>query len=586
MVINNESANKIALSLLNSLAKTLNSDLRDMEEKFNISLRRSYKEYILTTSKKYSKSKTFFFSNKSVDLYKYYVPTGIKCDDIEIEEPNISKCLLNSNRIAIFGSGGTGKSVLMKHLFLDSYNTCYVPILIELRELNTEYNLNKAINDYLNKNKFYTTGKYYDKAVAAGHFLFLLDGYDEIRYDLREKVVSEIQALSDKADKCPIFISSRPEDELIKLENFSIFKIQPLKLNNALLLIEKLPFDENVKNIFMKEMEESLFVKHFSFLSNPLLLSIMLLTFGENADIPSRINIFYNQAFNALFNQHDAKKGGYKRQRRTNLDIQEFAKVFSVFSLISYDKRMFTLTSLECIEILKNCQKITGIDYLSEHFLEDMVKSVCLMIEDGLNISFTHRSFQEYFCAKFISEANTEIQRKLLNKYLPSTNSDTVLKLVSEMNLECVEINLLQPHLEKLFKNINVKKSITDENYKMYLSLYFKSIGISDGRISSIMFNKTKSVFQLLNLIDQIKPDYFEKNIDIKVFDLKFEKYGKSNINININDAIKDKELFDKINVLFHYTDKKYLKFLFEYYNAIKRKIIENGKSLKSILDL
>ena len=89
-------------------------------------------------------------------------------------------------------------------------------------------------------------------------------------------------------------------------------RVQPLDLASAVELVRKLPFDDPVKERFVADLHGGLFKSHESFLSNPLLLSIMLLTYSDIAHIPTKLSIFYTQAYESLFQKHDALKGGFR----------------------------------------------------------------------------------------------------------------------------------------------------------------------------------------------------------------------------------------------------------------------------------
>lgn len=319
-----------------------------------VSLKTAYTDYLNASRLKYSKSKSFFIRNQPVELYTYYVPTGISCGDKLISKPDFKKCTEFTNRIVISGTGGSGKSVLIKHLFLNCIQEkTHTPILIELRDLNAyEKSLDDFVSETLSNFGFKTTDDYIKNAKEAGHFSYFFDGFDEITPKLRIKIIKQISSLSKKFPKCPIFISSRPDDDVSGLDDFSTFRMRPLQLNEALDLVTKLPFDDVIKSKFCSNLSDGLFEKHESFLSNPLLLSIMLLTYGENAEIPSKLSIFYNQAYEALFRRHDAYKGAFNRDRLTTLDIQDFSKVFSLFCLQTYEKRLFKMPRSVCLEFI------------------------------------------------------------------------------------------------------------------------------------------------------------------------------------------------------------------------------------------
>ncbi len=57
------------------------------------------------------------------------------------------------------------------------------------------------------------------------------------------------------------------------------------------------------------------------YFENPLLLSIMLITYQDSALIPVQLHNFYSSAFDALFFRHDATKAGFRRPTKTEMDI-------------------------------------------------------------------------------------------------------------------------------------------------------------------------------------------------------------------------------------------------------------------------
>jgi predicted NACHT family NTPase len=472
---------------LKSIIEYARNTYGKIDETIQIKLKTAYKDYLNQTRSKYSKSKSFFIRSQAVDLYEYYEPTGIHSDSVSISEPSITNCLEKSNKVVISGTGGCGKTVLMKHLFLDCIaSQKYAPIMVELRDINHERtNLLNFIKSTLDEYSFNVEGDYIEKAMKAGHFALFLDGFDEVAHAHRKKLISEIKSIATKYKKCPIIVSTRPDDTFNGIDEFIVFSVLPLRLQSAISLIEKLPYDKEVKSKFAKHLEEGLFLQHESFLSNPLLLSIMLLTYGENAQIPSKLSIFYNQAYEALFQRHDANKGGYSRSRLTELDIQDFARVFSLFCLQTYDKRQFKMSRSECLDLIEKSRDKLCKDFKPEDYLSDLLSAACLMIEDGLEIAFSHRSFQEYFVAVFISNASPEIQKKLINRYLKNIRSDNVINLLLEIAPDLVERELMIPHLAELFRELKVKKKVGITHTVKFFKETYSELIIEPDRIGA-----------------------------------------------------------------------------------------------------
>ena len=243
-------------------------------------------------------------------------------------------------------------------------------------------------------------------------------------------------------------------------------------------LVQKLPFDDPVKERFIDSLHNGLYEEHESFLSNPLLLSIMLLTFSDIAHIPSKLSIFYQQAYESLFQKHDALKGGFQRDRCTRLDIQDFERVFSAFCVQSYDQRQFSFTRSQALQCFDQARNISCLEFDSEGVLQDSMQAVCLMIEDGLEIGFAHRSFQEFFVAKFISSSPPNIKGKLVERFARSGGGDAVLQLLFEIDHYAVEKHYLLPSINKIKTLVKFKRTIGVTHFLRYLEIMFKSFRI------------------------------------------------------------------------------------------------------------
>lgn len=126
---------------------------------------------------------------------------------------------------------------------------------------------------------------------------------------------------------------------------------------------------------------------------------MMLLTFDQFADIPEKVYLFYEQAFDTLFAKHDATKEAYKRKTYTGLSIDIFKKTLAYFCLASYYDQKHQFTDSEVREYINKSIKMMNYDIKTEDFLKDLRESVCILQKDGLYWIFTHRSFQEYFSA-------------------------------------------------------------------------------------------------------------------------------------------------------------------------------------------
>ena len=481
-----------------------------LDEKLQIKLRTAYTNYLERTLSRYSKAKSFFIRDKPVDLYEYYVPIGLRCGTYKLTDPSPTSCFRRSTRIVITGSGGCGKSILMRHLFLCSIlDGQYVPIFVELRDLNSrEMDFRVLVEHILEQHHFDISGSYLTGALEAGHLVLFLDGYDEVYPTRRPKLIRDIRTWSEKYPKCPIALSTRPDDVVQSLDEFLIYSVMPLDLGRALELIAKLPYDDDIRQKFSEDLKRGMFQQHRSFLSNPLLLSIMLLTYGENAEIPKKLSVFYNQAYEALFQRHDASKGGFRRKRKTELDIQDFARIFALFCLQTYEKRLFKMSSLQALEFIDKARTRLDYDFLPENYLSDLLSATCLVVEDGLEIMFTHRSFQEYFVSVYIVSASDEIQCILMNRYWKYVISDNVIDLVEELNPESIERNLLIPKLKHLFSQLRVSRAVGITHAARYIKMAYSRIEFHNDKIVAQFSETEEPIPVLLDFANRICATY------------------------------------------------------------------------------
>jgi predicted NACHT family NTPase len=510
------------------LLKSFSGKLIKLDEKLRIKIRLAYAEYLKNSYSKISKSKSFFFRNQSQDLYSYYVPSGISCGNITISKPDIENCLAHSSHIAITGYGGSGKSILLKHLFLDTIRKGkFVPVLVELRDLNQgSQNLAQLIETNLNNLGFETSGDFVKLAKAEGHLAFFLDGYDEVIKSQRKKLINDIKALSSKSSSCPMFLTSRPDDVFFGLSGFDVYSIEPLSIDSATELVSKLPVDSSLKSRFISEIPK-LYASHESFLSNPLLLSIMLLTYGENAEIPVKLSVFYNQAFEVLFQRHDALKEGFRRERLTNLDIQDFSKVFSAFCLQTYHRGIFKAPNIEILRYIRKSREALEFSFDDSAFMEDLLVSVCLLVEDGLEISFTHRSFQEYFTALHIKNSNPEAQKILIKTFWPDKNKDEIFNLLYELDNELVEREIIIPGLTKFFNEIGLKKKVGITHFVKYMKICYSEIIITRESTRASGRHEFRDFKELLKIINRNHNPYGFPVADIeKIHNLLYKNYG------------------------------------------------------------
>lgn len=386
---------------------------------------------------------------------------------MQINTEDVNNILDISKFIIVQGTGGIGKSTLLKHLFINEMEKKdLIPIFIELKDINQledEYSISDIIYSKLDSLGSTLKREYLEYSLNSGCFLFLLDGYDEIVSWKKDKFFRKLDEFCDRYTKNHFVISSRPYSEFVEFQRFTVLKVLQLSKEQAISLIEKVNYENDIKKRFAIELERNLYDTHKSFASNPLLLNIMLLTYDNYAEIPEKLHLFYSNAFETLYSKHDATKAGYKREMFTKLSYDTFRKVFEYFCFMTYKKGIMEFSHEELSEYIKMI-KIPKVEFDSEEYIADLINSVCVLYKEGMTYFFTHRSFQEYFTAVFLKElSEAKLQKysiQMIKKEPTRACHDNVFNMLYDMMEEKFEKNILIPILEDYLNSISKEEDM------------------------------------------------------------------------------------------------------------------------------
>lgn len=352
-----------------------------------------------------------------------YISIGVEYKGKEYDTSTVEKLLTISRNLLICGTGGAGKSMLMRYLFLNTVNRGeYIPVLLELRKISENSSSESAFMDLIYKcMQDYDTElprEQFEYSLRLGKYAFFLDGFDEIKSSLAENAAEAIQKFAAKYPENAYIMTSRPDRDFSSLETFTQLRTMGLSKAQAVIMSGKF-WDKDEKTLeFCKQLEESLFDQHKDFAQNPLLLSMMFLTFMHNGNIPDHRVDFYEKCYNALYNMHDNRnKGTYKREFEcTRLNEHEFKLLFARFCYRTYIENEYEFSEKKIIKILNKCiQKLKIKGITARKYLNDLCKVVCLIVREGDTYFFSHRSMQAYFAAFYVASLPDEHQKIFYN---------------------------------------------------------------------------------------------------------------------------------------------------------------------------
>lgn len=489
--------------------------------------------------------KSLIHRNTPVRLTDIYVPLKVSkysryeffmvgYENHKAELINVDLLFSDNNFVTLIGDAGGGKSTLIKYLFINSISkpNDNIPIKIELRELN-DYKLGfreYVISNFLISRGITANERISKRILQKGRFTFFLDGYDEIDKQIKSQVTNQINSFIREFNNNKYLISSRP---------FSGIELFPLCKNFYLLDFDEeqiINFIRNQKAIIEKEVIEKICdeVKnqlnsdYSSFLRNPLLLSMFILTFRHNSVIPQLKITFYQQVFNALFFEHDSLlKRSFKRKRNSDLTKEQFEKILMSFSFISFFEQQFIFT-IEYFD--KYLTKIKGFLNLSkfdnEDVKNDLLVSIGVMYKDGNFLTYSHKSLQEYFAAKYMfslkEEKKYQLYFKLIEKYsfgkdltIDFFKLDGSIKnfcfLLMEFDPNEFNQNFSIPLIERILNSLELTVSIN----RFSINLKFLNSDIFNNLLEfQIISNEIIHLRQSLEKINLIKKDFTNTKSD------------------------------------------------------------------------
>jgi len=249
-----EALASISGSILKDTVKKITAALPIIYDKAKIDFSAGFDVYIEKAYANYNNVRTLLHRTEGKPLYDIYVPCNLRYKTgFIIKEPCIDNIFLEDNNcVLITGAGGAGKSMVMRHLYLNAINefnegSAKIPVIVNLRDLEQDntnildciyFELNKFGNNMIRSNL--------EHALEIGIFLLLLDGIDELSTEKLESFYKELDVLKSKYDKNLYVMTSRPIGDFYEVNNFIDLKMRGLTKEQASTLITKLDYDEKV----------------------------------------------------------------------------------------------------------------------------------------------------------------------------------------------------------------------------------------------------------------------------------------------------------------------------------------------------
>lgn len=471
-------------SPINSLIKSLGDELKQVAKNRLL-------EYQTNEYKRNHYTKTLLHRSEPIRLDAFFLPLHItkyenersryRQEQKRISTEDVSKLFAKTNYITIIGNAGSGKSTIVKYLFLDSVSRNFkIPIKVELRYLN---DYKSSITDYIFDeiflfHKLGFSKEIIDRLLNSGAFIFFFDGYDEINSNKKEQITKDIDQFVNRFSSNYYLITSRPYTNIDTLPLFSNFIVCDLLDSEIPAFVKKqIPDSESeLAEKMIKAIAQIDNRSYKTFLSNPLLLSMFILTYQSYSEIPQKRSDFYKQVFDTLYSVHDSvSKLSFVREKQSGLSKEGFEDLLKLFSFISYfeEKFLYQPEYLESkLTFIKEKKKSLSFD--NQKVIEDLQVAIGILNKEGVEYTFPHRSLQEFFAANYISSLSDSNKKSIYSKikstidkrWLYLIDNHHFLSLLAEQDYKSIILLLALPILTNEFKRA---QNVSNDNYgEMY----------------------------------------------------------------------------------------------------------------------
>lgn len=444
----------------------------------------------------------------------------------------------------VLGNPGEGKTVALHKLgkmILDDYQDCKrrlgeknvitnkikkivtgkidegkigrIPILINFSEMKSIADY-QQFHIYIQKHIYKVAGfnggllsnkkirtridKIIEKKLNQGKFVVLLDGYDEIGEEKRYELAHIIEEYAQINDKLFFVIASRtaviqnekcfclPKERTLNLVPFSKEKILEF-LSNWNFQKPKVYWELYEKILGNHQLEK--------LARNPLLLTLICYLFDiSRLHMPENVTEFYREGMKCLLENWENEKKIFKRLK-IDFDIKSIYLEKIAFYLYCSKEDFFCKS-----DIFKATKDIVNYGITQKNVFQEiyLYSGIIEQVNDE-QYRFSHRSFYEFFLAKYIARNNEIVYNIVFEKeayqivlfYLGLTNCQEQVEeyiLDNFDNLYVIEDIIIECNIS----NIDLVKKIVQTKMDKVLQyedkLYYQRLGIIAGKYDETQF--------------------------------------------------------------------------------------------------
>jgi predicted NACHT family NTPase len=379
------------------------------------------------------------------------------------------------SKLMVLGKPGAGKTTFLKYLAMqcieEQFQANRVPLFITLKdfaEAPKQPNVLEYIAQQLLGCGVTDASTKAEQLLRQSRALVLLDGLDEVREEDTKRVLRQMREVSEQFHTNQFVITCRIAAKDYTFERFTEVEMADFDLKQIAIFAQNwFRLSDPVKaDRFIQKLKENKPIQEL--VTNPLLLTLLCLVFGETADFPANRSELYKEGLDVLLKKWDAKRNIERYQVYKNLSLQRKEDLLSQIALITFEQKDYffkqKIVEAYIADFIRNLRDadpnpdVLRLD--SEAVLKSIEAQHGLLVERAKGIySFSHLTFQEYFTARGIVANYTY---KSLVEHVTEKRWKEVFLLTAEM--------MWKPdNLVRLMKQSIDKLVVSDEKLQSIL---------------------------------------------------------------------------------------------------------------------
>jgi len=323
-------------------------------------------------------------------------------------------------QLMVLGKPGAGKTTFMKRLATlcnhGEFQAGRVPVFVTLKEF-AEAKGQPDLQTYIGQQWAaccIEDTEALAQILGAGRALILLDGLDEVQETDHDRILQDIKDFTGQYRDCQFVMTCRIAAREYTFQHFTEVEVADFDKEQIAEFATKWfrakEDPEKGKN-FIQRLNANQPIQELA--TNPLLLTLLCLVFGEAADFPANRAELYKEGLDVLLKKWDAKRNIERDQVYKKLSLKRKEDLLSQLAFATFTNGdYFFKQSMVEQHILDYIRNLPGanedeeaLQLDSEAVLKSIEAQHGLLVERARNIySFSHLTFQEYFTAKQITQ--------------------------------------------------------------------------------------------------------------------------------------------------------------------------------------